>query len=236
MDKTKQLFDTTILQQLEHFVEKNNLSTQARAIYQIHTAFQNRPEILFNKAIDMVTSNQLGKITNAQFEKLQTQITQTSTIFKKKDQKPPVTVVSGFSYSSLSVLQLLLSCVFDFSVFIALYKGFVFNGWFHKTVSIFYNPKVAGLEIVKFVCFLSLAFKRDIWSVHAKYHAYMEKNRLISLDGSALVLVSGLALGFSAEVVKLLGITNAFGVHFGFCKFCLFFLDISDPVLVHIAV
>ncbi|KAG9292009.1 hypothetical protein G9A89_017908 [Geosiphon pyriformis] len=67
MDKTKRLFDKRILQQLEHFT---------RAIYQIHTAFQDRPEILLNKAIDMITSNQLGKITNAQFEKLQTQITQ----------------------------------------------------------------------------------------------------------------------------------------------------------------
>ncbi|KAG9307145.1 hypothetical protein G9A89_016973 [Geosiphon pyriformis] len=76
IDKTKQLFDKKILQQLEHFVGKNNLSTQARAIYQIHTAFQDRPEILLNKAMDTVTSNQLEKITNAQFEKLQTQITQ----------------------------------------------------------------------------------------------------------------------------------------------------------------
>ncbi|KAG9290849.1 hypothetical protein G9A89_010998 [Geosiphon pyriformis] len=65
-----------ILQQLEHFVRKNNLSTQARAIYQIHIVFQDRPKILLNKAIDMVTSNQLRKITNAQFEELQTQITQ----------------------------------------------------------------------------------------------------------------------------------------------------------------
>ncbi|KAG9284725.1 hypothetical protein G9A89_003028 [Geosiphon pyriformis] len=75
-DKTKQLFDKRILQQLEHFVGKNNLSTQAQAIYRIYTVFQDRPEILLNKAMDMVTSNQLGKITNAQFEKLQTQITQ----------------------------------------------------------------------------------------------------------------------------------------------------------------
>ncbi|KAG9285543.1 hypothetical protein G9A89_006531 [Geosiphon pyriformis] len=65
MDKTKQLFDKRILQQLEHFVGKNNLSTQARAIYRIHTAFQDKPEILLNKAMDIITSNQLGKITNA---------------------------------------------------------------------------------------------------------------------------------------------------------------------------
>ncbi|KAG9288574.1 hypothetical protein G9A89_008446 [Geosiphon pyriformis] len=84
-DKTKQLFDKSILQQLEHFVGKNNLSTQARAIYRIHTAFQNRPEILLNKAMNMVTSNQLRKITNAQFEELQTQITQV--ILENKIQK-----------------------------------------------------------------------------------------------------------------------------------------------------
>ncbi|KAG9291985.1 hypothetical protein G9A89_017884 [Geosiphon pyriformis] len=48
----------------------------SQAIYQIHTAFQNKPDILLNRAMDMVTSNQLGKITNAQFEELQTQITQ----------------------------------------------------------------------------------------------------------------------------------------------------------------
>ncbi|KAG9296896.1 hypothetical protein G9A89_006851 [Geosiphon pyriformis] len=39
-------------------------------------SFQDKPEILRNRAMDMVTSNQLGKITNAQFEELQTQITQ----------------------------------------------------------------------------------------------------------------------------------------------------------------
>ncbi|KAG9296231.1 hypothetical protein G9A89_014823 [Geosiphon pyriformis] len=65
MDKTKQLFDQRVLQQLEYFVEKSNLSTQARAIYRIHTAFQDKPEILLNRAMDMVTSNQLRKITNA---------------------------------------------------------------------------------------------------------------------------------------------------------------------------
>ncbi|KAG9289967.1 hypothetical protein G9A89_010273 [Geosiphon pyriformis] len=52
------------------------LGQHAQAIYQIHTAFQDQPEILLNKAMDTVTSNQLEKITNAQFEELQTQITQ----------------------------------------------------------------------------------------------------------------------------------------------------------------
>ncbi|KAG9295981.1 hypothetical protein G9A89_011833 [Geosiphon pyriformis] len=39
-DKTKRLFDTTILGQLEQFVGKNNLTTQARAIYQLYMRFQ----------------------------------------------------------------------------------------------------------------------------------------------------------------------------------------------------
>ncbi|KAG9301716.1 hypothetical protein G9A89_016787 [Geosiphon pyriformis] len=62
-DKTKQLFDQKILQQLEHFVGKNNLSTQARAIYQIHTVFQDKPEILFNRAMDLGTTARLNPAT-----------------------------------------------------------------------------------------------------------------------------------------------------------------------------
>ncbi|KAG9285160.1 hypothetical protein G9A89_004375 [Geosiphon pyriformis] len=61
--------------------------------------------------------------------------------------------------------ELLSSCVSDFSVSIALYKGFVFNGWFREAVSIFYDPKVAGLEIVKFVRSFGLAFRDNIWLV-----------------------------------------------------------------------
>ncbi|KAG9293301.1 hypothetical protein G9A89_007547 [Geosiphon pyriformis] len=44
-----------------------------------------RPEILLNKAMDTVTNNQLGKITNAQFKELRTQITQV--ILNNKIQK-----------------------------------------------------------------------------------------------------------------------------------------------------
>ncbi|KAG9286351.1 hypothetical protein G9A89_014517 [Geosiphon pyriformis] len=75
-NKTKQLFDTTILQQLEQFVKKNNLITQAKAIYWLHTGFQDQPEILLNTEIDTVTVNQMRKLINAQFEELQNKITQ----------------------------------------------------------------------------------------------------------------------------------------------------------------
>ncbi|KAG9294292.1 hypothetical protein G9A89_021651 [Geosiphon pyriformis] len=79
------LFDTTILRQLKQFVGKNNLTTQARAIYWLYMGFQDQPEILLNTAINTVISNQLGKITNTQFEELQTQITQV--ILEKEVQK-----------------------------------------------------------------------------------------------------------------------------------------------------
>ncbi|KAG9293135.1 hypothetical protein G9A89_001762 [Geosiphon pyriformis] len=97
--------------------------------------------------------------------------------------------VSGFFHSSSGVLQLLLFCVFDIPVFMALCKSFIFNGWFYETVFVFCDPKITGLEIVR----------------------------------------------FSAEVIKLLSVTDAFGIQFGFHKFCLFFLGIDDPVLVYIA-
>ncbi|KAG9292089.1 hypothetical protein G9A89_017989 [Geosiphon pyriformis] len=126
-------------------------------------------------------------------------------------------------------------CVFDSSVSMALFKGFVFDGWFCEAVSIFCDPKVTSLKVVKFMHSFGLAFRTDIWSVCAKYCAYMKKNGLISLDGSTFILVSGLASRFSAGVVKLLGIADGFGIHFGFCKSSLFFSGLDDPVSVYIA-
>ncbi|KAG9293949.1 hypothetical protein G9A89_019287 [Geosiphon pyriformis] len=131
--------------------------------------------------------------------------------------------------------HLLSSSVFDSSVSMALFKGFVFNGWFSEAVSVFHDPKIAVLEIVKFVHSLGFAFRKDVWLIRAKHCAYIEKNRLIPLDGSAVVSVHGLASRFSAGVVRLLGITSALGVHFGFHKACLFFSGIGESVSVHIA-
>ncbi|KAG9304517.1 hypothetical protein G9A89_020081 [Geosiphon pyriformis] len=143
--------------------------------------------------------------------------------------------ISGSSHSSSGILQLLSSSVSDSSVSMALFKGFVFNGWFCEAVSIFHDPKITVLETVKFVHSFGLAFKEDVWSVCAKHCAYMEKNRLILLDGSAVISVHGLASRFSAGVVRLLGVTNALDVYFGFRKSCLFFSGIGNSVLVHIA-
>ncbi|KAG9286729.1 hypothetical protein G9A89_012279 [Geosiphon pyriformis] len=143
-------------------------------------------------------------------------------------------VISGFSYSSLDILQLLSFCISDSLVFVVFYKSFVFSGWFHKTVSIFHDFKVTGLEIVKFVHSFDLAFREDIWLVHARHQAYMEKNGLIPLDGLDLVPVYDLVSRFSAGIVKLLGVTEAFGIQFGFCKSCLFFLSVSNQISVHI--
>ncbi|KAG9296989.1 hypothetical protein G9A89_008575 [Geosiphon pyriformis] len=113
--------------------------------------------------------------------------------------------------------HLLSFCTFGFSVFMALFKSFVFDSWFHKAVYVFHNSKIAGLEIVKFVCSFSMAFRDNIWLVYAKHHAYIEKH------------------GFSAGVVKLLGVINAFGVCFGFHKSCSFFSGLSSLVSVYIA-
>ncbi|KAG9298084.1 hypothetical protein G9A89_018167 [Geosiphon pyriformis] len=56
----------------------------------------------------------------------------------------------------------------------------------------------------------------------------MEKHGLILHDGSTPAFVSGLPMVFSAGVVRLLGVAEAFGVGFGFRKFCPFFLGIGD--------
>ncbi|KAG9294261.1 hypothetical protein G9A89_021620 [Geosiphon pyriformis] len=144
-------------------------------------------------------------------------------------------ILSGSDHASLCVLQLLSSCTFNSSVYIALFKSFVFDGWFRKTISIFHYSKLAGLEIVKFVYSLSLAFRNNIWLVRAKHHAYIEKHGLIPLDGSAITSVSSLPSGFPAGVVKLLGMADAFGICFGSHKSCSFFSGLSSLVSVYIA-
>ncbi|KAG9297136.1 hypothetical protein G9A89_019417 [Geosiphon pyriformis] len=142
--------------------------------------------------------------------------------------------ISGLFLSFSNVLQLLSTCASDFLVSLALYKGFVFRRWFREAVSVFHDPKVTGVKITDFVCSLCVTFRNNIWLVHAKYCAYMEKNGLIPVDGSISVLVSGLVLRFLGGVIKLLGIAEAFGVHFGFHKSCSFFSGIGDSVSVNI--
>ncbi|KAG9290584.1 hypothetical protein G9A89_020954 [Geosiphon pyriformis] len=121
-------------------------------------------------------------------------------------------MLSGLSLFSLGILQLLSTCALDFLVFLALYKGFVFNGWLWEVISIFPDSKVVGVKIADFVQSICLAFRNNIWLVHAKYWVFMEKNDLIPADGSITILVSGLVSGFSAGVIKLLVLCVFLGI------------------------
>ncbi|KAG9304905.1 hypothetical protein G9A89_010767 [Geosiphon pyriformis] len=145
-------------------------------------------------------------------------------------------VLFGLSLSASCILQLLSACASDFLVFSTLCKGFVFKGWLQEAVSIFYVPKVAGIKIADFVCSICVTFRNDIWLVHAKHHAYMERNDLIPVDGLVSISISGLTSRFLDGVVKLLGVAEVFGVCFGFYKSCSFFSDIGDPVSINIIV
>ncbi|KAG9286059.1 hypothetical protein G9A89_022736 [Geosiphon pyriformis] len=124
----------------------------------------------------------------------------------------------GLFLPSLDVLQLLSTCALNFLVSSALYKSFVFNDWLWEAISIFHDPKVAGIRISDF------------------HHAFMEKNGLIFVDGSIPILIFGLVLEFLAGVIKLLSIAEAFGIRFGFRKSCSFFSGIGDLVSVNISV
>ncbi|KAG9299065.1 hypothetical protein G9A89_020378 [Geosiphon pyriformis] len=129
---------------------------------------------------------------------------------------------SGFLASSLysDVDWLSFSRVWhsDLHMATAFYKGFVFNGWLQEAVTVFHNPKIAGVKITDFVHSICSAFRNNIWLICAKHCAIMEKNGLIPVDGSFVIPVSGLVLKFSTGVVKLLGVTEVFGVLFGFCN------------------
>ncbi|KAG9307309.1 hypothetical protein G9A89_017137 [Geosiphon pyriformis] len=128
----------------------------------------------------------------------------------------------------LACCQFMSTCALDLLVFSALYKGFA--------VTVFHDPKVAGVKITDFMCFLCSAFRNNIWLVHTKYHAFMKKNGLIPADRSIPIPVFGSVLRLLPGVVKLLGVTEAFGVFFGFRKSCSFFSDIGNMVSVNIIV
>ncbi|KAG9305771.1 hypothetical protein G9A89_001059 [Geosiphon pyriformis] len=108
--------------------------------------------------------------------------------------------LSGLHYSASCVLQLLFVCVSDSVIKVALCKGFVFNNWYYKSVSVFKDSKVASHNIVDFVHRFCLAF------------FFMEKNRLISHDRSIPISVFGFLLVLLAGMVRLLGVAKAIGI------------------------
>ncbi|KAG9286000.1 hypothetical protein G9A89_022676 [Geosiphon pyriformis] len=144
--------------------------------------------------------------------------------------------LSGLSVSSSGVLQLLSTCVSDVSVSMVLFKNFVFNGWYHEAIFFCSDPKIACLKIVKFVQSLGAAFRTEVWLVCVKYRAFMKKNGHIFLDGLVSVPIFVLSSMFSIGVVRLLGVAEAIGVHFGYCKQCAFFFGVGNSVVVHIDV
>ncbi|KAG9307291.1 hypothetical protein G9A89_017119 [Geosiphon pyriformis] len=143
-------------------------------------------------------------------------------------------LLSGLFLSSSIVLQLMLTCASDLLVSSALYKGFVFNGWLQEAVTVFHDPKIADVKITDFMCSLCSAFRNDIWLVHTKYCAFMKKNGLIPADGSIPIPIFGSVSRLSPSVIKLLGVTEAFDILFGFHKSCLFFSGIGNMVSVNI--
>ncbi|KAG9285361.1 hypothetical protein G9A89_010836 [Geosiphon pyriformis] len=134
---------------------------------------------------------------------------------------------------NVEVSDHVFSCSFDAAGHAHLIEAYAS---YHESVSVFKNSKVAAQNITFFVHKFCLAFQNDIWLVHNKHQTIMEKGGLILPDGSVSVLVSGLLVVLSAGVVRLLGITNAFGVSFGFYKSCLFFLGIGNLISVYIGV
>ncbi|KAG9288924.1 hypothetical protein G9A89_019546 [Geosiphon pyriformis] len=144
--------------------------------------------------------------------------------------------LTGLSFSLSVVIQLLSSCASDFPVFMVLCKGFVFNDWFCEVVSVFCDPKIAGLEVVKFVRSLNFVFRDGVWMVCAKYHVYMEKAKLILLDGSTPVSVSGLVLGFLLVLSSCLALLKLWMFVSVFVNHVYFFSGIGRLVSVRISV
>ncbi|KAG9292216.1 hypothetical protein G9A89_023936 [Geosiphon pyriformis] len=125
-------------------------------------------------------------------------------------------VQSGLDCFFSVVSQLLFTCLSDVLVSTALYKSFVFKDWFHESVSVFKDSKVASQNIVAFVHEFSHVFWEDILLVCAKHHVFIEKNGLILCNRSVSISISGLPSMLSADMIELLGVAKAIGVGFGF--------------------
>ncbi|KAG9289139.1 hypothetical protein G9A89_022448 [Geosiphon pyriformis] len=126
---------------------------------------------------------------------------------------------SGLSWSFSCILQLLHICVSNYC----------------ESVSVFGDSKIVTLKVVDFIYEFCLTFKENIWIVHVRHRAFMNKSGLIPHDGSIPTSIFGLSTSFSSGMVRLLGIAEVFGVDFGFHNPCLFFSDIRDLVSVHIS-
>ncbi|KAG9302306.1 hypothetical protein G9A89_008797 [Geosiphon pyriformis] len=118
------------------------------------------------------------------------------------------------SYFLKALYYYLLHCVSGLGLLLS------YISQIQKAMSFPSDAKTVGKFIVDFV-----------WKL-AKYKALIEKNSLISLDGSVYLVTCGLLCMFSAGVIRLLEIAKALGICFGFCKHCCFFSGIDSMVSV----
>ncbi|KAG9298254.1 hypothetical protein G9A89_002742 [Geosiphon pyriformis] len=133
--------------------------------------------------------------------------------------------VSGLGLHLSHVSQVLSLCISDNVLYTTM-------GKVQKTLSILGNTKVVRRFIVDFVRELGAAHYLDIWVIRAKYRALMEKSSLILFDGFVYSVTHSLSCMFSAGVIRLLGISKAVGVCFGFCKHSCFFSGINGVISV----
>ncbi|KAG9285951.1 hypothetical protein G9A89_002371 [Geosiphon pyriformis] len=87
-----------------------------------------------------------------------------------------------------------------------------------------------------FSCEVNDSAWRQLLDSHMNTWKTLSGSSVSSSYSSSPTSVSGLTLHLFAGVIDLLGINEAFGVHFGFHKSCMFFSSIGNSVSVYIAV
>ncbi|KAG9299510.1 hypothetical protein G9A89_020681 [Geosiphon pyriformis] len=70
-DLSQKTFNKEAIQQVEKFVEKNNLTLYYKAAYQLYATFQHCPNVLLNGSMKTIMVNNIERITNQQFKDLQ---------------------------------------------------------------------------------------------------------------------------------------------------------------------
>ncbi|KAG9284977.1 hypothetical protein G9A89_009787 [Geosiphon pyriformis] len=102
------------------------------------------------------------------------------------------------------------------SLYMSLSKGFVFKDWVAETKWFLKIESNSGSLMVDLVCRFAENYRSSIWLPRAKLRAHYKKHGLLPRDRSIVLLVTGLFLVWSCDIVHNFGIKLGIHTCFGF--------------------
>ncbi|KAG9296036.1 hypothetical protein G9A89_011888 [Geosiphon pyriformis] len=143
--------------------------------------------------------------------------------------------LAGFYFLVSSVVvESLLSCLSDVSLYALFCKDFVLAEWFEEIMQIFNNHKEATQILVDFVYDLDVLYCSELWGFRFRFRVNIERDNLVGNLKMMPVVSIGLLPVLLNDVVRLIGIDDSFGISFGFHKPYLFFFGLGNRATVYI--